>query len=64
LIKFFNHSILRSRQGQGTGLGLSLSYDVIKAHDGTIKVETKENEGTVMVVELLFNCNDTNKTSD
>ncbi|HEU4861127.1 MAG TPA: ATP-binding protein, partial [Chitinophagaceae bacterium] len=40
--------------GQGTGLGLSLSYDVIKAHGGTINIETKEGEGSVFVVELPF----------
>ena len=28
--------------GQGTGLGLSLSYDIIKAHGGEFKVETRE----------------------
>lgn len=38
--------------GQGTGLGLSMSYDVVKAHEGTIKVETKEGEGSVFIVEL------------
>ncbi|HVG40121.1 MAG TPA: ATP-binding protein, partial [Chitinophagaceae bacterium] len=38
--------------GQGTGLGLSLSYDVIMAHEGTIKVETKEGEGSSFIVEL------------
>jgi C4-dicarboxylate-specific signal transduction histidine kinase len=28
--------------GQGTGMGLSLSYDIIKAYEGELKVETKE----------------------
>jgi signal transduction histidine kinase len=30
--------------GEGTGLGLSLSYDIIKAHRGELKVNTKEGE--------------------
>jgi two-component system, NtrC family, sensor kinase len=33
-------------------LGLSLSYDIIKAHGGEIKVETKEGEGTEFIIEL------------
>ena len=38
--------------GQGTGLGLSLSYDIIKAHGGKLKVETRENEGSEFVISL------------
>lgn len=41
--------------GQGTGLGLSMSYDIIKAHGGKIKVETKEGEFTEFVVILPIN---------
>jgi signal transduction histidine kinase len=36
----------------GTGLGLSLSYDIIKAHGGEIKVETKEGEETVFIIQI------------
>ena len=38
--------------GEGTGLGLSLSYDIIKAHGGEIKVETAEGEWTRFQVIL------------
>jgi signal transduction histidine kinase len=40
--------------GQGTALGLSLSYYIIKAHGGEIKVETKEGEGTNFNIQLLL----------
>jgi len=33
-------------------LGLSLSYDIVKAHGGEIKVETKEGEGTTFILQL------------
>ena len=39
--------------GQGTGLGLSLSYDIItKGHNGNLKVESKEGEGSQFIIIL------------
>ena len=35
-----------------TGLGLSLSYDIVKAHGGEIKVETKESEGSDFIIQI------------
>ncbi len=50
--KIFQPFFTTKPTGQGTGLGLSLSYDIIKAHSGEIKVETKEEEGTAFVIYL------------
>src|SRR6185369_17362377 len=50
--KIFQPFFTTKPTGQGTGLGLSLSYDIIKAHGGEIKVQSKEAEGTEFIVQL------------
>jgi signal transduction histidine kinase len=52
LDKIFQPFFTTKPTGEGTGLGLSLSYDIIKAHGGEIKVEAKEGEGSAFVIEL------------
>ncbi len=52
LDKIFQPFFTTKPTGQGTGLGLSLSYDIVKAHGGEIKVETKEGEGTTFIIQL------------
>ncbi len=50
--KIFQPFFTTKPTGVGTGLGLSLSYDIIKAHGGEIKVETKEGEGSEFIIQL------------
>jgi len=38
--------------GEGTGLGLSLAHEIVKAHGGELKVETKEGEGTKFIIVI------------
>jgi len=50
--KIFQPFFTTKPTGQGTGLGLSLAYDIVKAHGGEIRVETKEGEGSEFVIQL------------
>ena len=50
--KIFQPFFTTKPTGQGTGLGLSLSYDIIKANGGELKVNTKEGEYAEFIVEL------------
>ncbi len=62
--KIFQPFFTTKPTGQGTGLGLSLSYDIIKAHGGELKVETREvhlndetgqSEGAEFIMHLPIN---------
>ncbi|MEP7374765.1 MAG: two-component regulator propeller domain-containing protein [Chitinophagaceae bacterium] len=50
--KIFQPFFTTKPTGQGTGLGLSLAYDIVKAHGGELKVETKEGEGSGFIIAL------------
>ena len=50
--KVFQPFFTTKPTGEGTGLGLSLAYDIIKAHGGVIKVESKEDEGSELIISL------------
>lgn len=44
------------RQGQretgGTGLGLAITKDIVLKHHGSIKIHSKEGEGTTFTVRI------------
>ncbi len=50
--KIFQPFFTTKPTGQGTGLGLSLSYDIVKAHGGDLRVSTEQNIGTEFVISI------------
>jgi len=52
LDKIFQPFFTTKPPGQGIGLGLSLSYDIIKFHNGELKVETEEGVFSEFTIEL------------
>ncbi|MDP3463643.1 MAG: two-component regulator propeller domain-containing protein [Bacteroidales bacterium] len=50
--KIFQPFFTTKPTGEGTGLGLSLCFDIVKAHGGELKVETKEGEGSQFIIQI------------
>ena len=50
--RFYRVDKTRDRETGGTGLGLSITHSTIMMHNGSIKVNSKEEEGTTILVRL------------
>ena len=42
----------RARETGGTGLGLAITKDIVLKHHGSIKIHSKEGEGTTFIVRI------------
>jgi two-component system, NtrC family, sensor kinase len=50
--KIFQPFFTTKPTGQGTGLGLSLSYDIVKAHGGGLRVDSSDGMGAEFIIQL------------
>ena len=53
--RFYRADKSRSKETGGTGLGLAITKSVVLRHKGTIKVYSRENEGTTFTVRIPLN---------
>ncbi|MCI9126631.1 MAG: HAMP domain-containing histidine kinase [Eubacterium sp.] len=50
--RFFRVDKARARETGGTGLGLAITRDIVLKHHGSIKIHSKEGEGTTFIVRI------------
>jgi histidine kinase len=50
--KIFEPFYTTKKVGKGTGLGLSISYGIIQDYEGTIRVNTKNGQGSHFIIEF------------
>jgi two-component system NtrC family sensor kinase len=52
LARIFDPFFTTKEVGMGTGLGLSIVYGIVQKHQGSITVESREQEGTRFIIRL------------
>ena len=52
LNQIFNPFFTTQNPGEGIGLGLNIVYRIVTRYEGTIDVESKEQEGTTSTIEF------------
>lgn len=50
--RFFRVDKARARETGGTGLGLAITKEIVQKHHGSIKIHSKEGEGTTFTVRI------------
>ena len=50
--RFYRVDKTRDRETGGTGLGLAITYSTVRLHNGSIRVNSKENEGTSFIMRI------------
>ena len=50
--RFYRVDKTRDRETGGTGLGLAITYSTVRLHNGSIRVTSKENDGTTFILRV------------